>query len=173
MLKTASVAIAYQLAWCATAYGAAHGMPSLGISACLAVLALAVWVADDRRSLALLIVALGGYGLGVETLLRATGLVSYSSPGPIAGLAPAWIVVLWMAFGALVPLTMSWLRGRLALAALFGALLAPLSYVAAERFGALQISTARGIGLIVIAVAWSVVVPVALRLSARRADRFR
>lgn len=171
MLKALTVAVAYQLAWFATAFGAANGVPSIGIIACCAVLLLALGIADDRRSLLAMIAAFGLYGLVAESMLRASGLVDYMTPGTFAGIAPLWIAALWMAFGALVPLSMTWLNDRFVLAAIFGATAAPLSYIAASRLDALQLTVPMWRGLLAIAVMWAVAMPAGVWLSARLSPR--
>jgi Protein of unknown function (DUF2878) len=171
MLKAISVAIAYQLAWFATAYGAANAVPSIGVIACCAVMLLALVIADDRRNLAVMIAVYGLYGLIAESMLRASGLVVYMTPGALAGVAPLWIVALWMAFGALMPLSMTWLQDRFVLAAVFGATAAPLSYIAASRLDALQLSLPMWRGVVAIAVAWAVVMPLGLWLNGRVSPR--
>ncbi len=171
MLKAVTVTVAYQLAWFATAYGAADGIPGVGIGACNAVILLALFLAHDRLGLLVMVGAFGLYGLVVESLLRASGLVVYMTPGAIAGIAPLWIVSLWMAFGALVPLSMTWLHDRFVLAAIFGATAAPLSYAAAALLDALRLTVPLWRGLLAIALAWAVVLPVALWVDARLSRR--
>ena len=166
MLKTITSVVAYQLAWCASAYGASQGTPGVGIAVCAAALGLSLALADAWKPLGLLALSLGLFGWVAESSMLAADLVFYSSPGPLACIAPLWIVTLWMAFATLIHPSMSWLQGRTVLASIFGAIMAPLSYLAAARVNALQLLEPAWISLTAIAAIWSIAMPCALFLSA-------
>ena len=167
MLKTITSVVAYQVAWCASAYGASHGSPGVGIAACAAALGLSLGLADAWKPLAMLALSLGLFGLVAESSMLSANLVSYSSPGPLTCVAPLWIVALWMTFATLIHPSMSWLRGRGVLASFFGAAMAPLSYLAAAKLNALQLLEPAWISLSAIAVVWSIAMPCALFLIAK------
>lgn len=171
MLKTMTSVVAYQVAWCATAYGASHGSPGVGIVACATTLGLGLGMADAWKPLALLALSLGSFGLVAESSMLAANLVFYSSPGPLSWIAPLWIVTLWMSFATLIHPSMSWLQGRTVLASFFGAVMAPLSYLAAAKLNALQLLEPAWVSLSVIALVWSIAMPCALFLSATFTNR--
>jgi hypothetical protein len=157
---------ANQAAWFASAYGAFNSRPGIGIATCAASLLLGLSISENRAGLVVLALALGVYGFGAEELLLSNGLVSYSSPGPFSGIAPFWIVALWMVF-AIVVNPLRWLRRHLILTSCLGATLAPLSYVAADRLGALRLSAPLWVVLFAIAAIWSAAMPGAIALDAR------
>jgi len=167
LLKRVGPIVAFQVAWLATAFSVPAGSPSIGIAACLVTLVVGLIVTGDRLGLLLLALGLGLFGLVAESLLRAAGLVSFAAPGPLQMIAPLWIIMLWTAFAAIVDPAFSLLRGRPWLAALIGAVFAPLSYLAAERAGALTVGEGdvRYLPLAAIAVVWAIALPGALRLS--------
>ena len=96
--------------------------------------------------------------------MLTANLVSYSSPGPHSCIAPLWIAALWMAFATLIQPSMSWLQGRSVLASFFGAVVAPMSYLAVAKLNALRLSEPAWISLSAIAVVWSIAMPCALFL---------
>ena len=53
----------------------------------------------------------------------------------MAGLAPYWIVALWMLFATTLNVTFRWLQPRPALAAALGAVFGPVSYIAGAAVG--------------------------------------
>jgi hypothetical protein len=157
--------VVFQAAWFACAYGASHGTPAIGVAGCAVALAVGLATASNWKALALLSAALGLYGFIAESLMVSAGVIAYRSPGPIDGIAPFWIVALWMAFAALVTTSLAWMRGRPILAVVLGGLVAPVSYWAAERFDALTLSEPLWTGLLAIALTWAIAMPAALRLS--------
>lgn len=185
-LKVANFVL-FQLAWFAAVVGAARGAPWLGVVAVTAAVAfhLGVRAAGElprRRELAfLLVVTLAGAAL--DTLVARLGTIRYAEGGAASGsgprfvavaFPPAWIVALWLLFATLFHRSMAWLQGRPWLAALFGLLGAPLSYVGGERLGAVAFPDPRWRGLLVAAGTWAVAMPFLLALSARaRGERWR
>jgi len=159
----------FQLVWLACALGAASGRSAPGIAAAAAF--LAVRLALDRRALdrraldrrlgATGLAALAGAALGfvAESVLVSIGLVRYAAPWPSAQLAPAWIVALWLAFGATLPIKARLLHGRPLAAALLGALLAPLSYAAGARLAALETAAPHWPAYAAIALLWALALP--------------
>ncbi len=72
---------------------------------------------------------------------------------------------MWMLFGTTLNVSMRWLRGRELVAAAFGLLGGPLSYLAGQKLGGISLVdelaalTALGLG-------WAVIMPLLLRLAA-------
>ena len=78
-----------------------------------------------------------------------------------APFSPLWMVSLWINFATLLNVSLKWLHGRYALAAVLGALGGPAAYYSGARLGAMQ--NLPGIGsLLVLSLAWSVAVPIVL-----------
>ena len=90
--------VAFQLGWFACVIGAANGLPWGGSLVVLAVVAL--HLARVRRPLPeLRLVGLAmALGLVVDSLLLATGWLSYPSGNWLPGMAPYWIVAMWALF---------------------------------------------------------------------------
>jgi hypothetical protein len=163
--------VAFQTAWVACAYGAAQGLPQIGLLACFACIIVGLALARHRLGLLALVLALGCYGLVAETIILGAGLISFNAHWPHPAIAPLWIVGLWMAFATLIKPAFGWLQGRLVMASALGAAAGPISYVAAMRLGALQINEPAWGGLLAIGLTWAAAMPLALRLSKRLEGR--
>jgi hypothetical protein len=117
-----------------------------------------------------LILACTAVGLVFDSLLLATRWVSYPNGEWLPGMAPYWIVAIWLLFATTLNLSMGWLKGRLPLAVMLGALGGPLSYIAGEKLGAMRLENPEA-ALIALAVAWAIIMPV-LSLLAQRWNGF-
>ena len=158
--------IAFQVGWFACVLGAANGMPWTGPVVVLAVLALHLWRA--RRPGPELKLALAAMGLGAafDSALLATGWVAYPSGLWLPGLAPYWIIAMWGLFATTVNVSLRWLRDRTALAVALGAIGGPLSYLAGERLGGIELVAPAG-ALALLAVGWAVAMPLLSRWGQR------
>ena len=151
--------IAFQFGWFACVLGAAHDQPWLG-SAVVAVL-VAVHLATAIRPAVEVRLVAAALVIGVlwETLLLAGGWIEYPTGVVWAGVAPLWIVMLW----ALFAIT---LKGRLLVAAVFGAVGGPLAYWGGVRLGAL-VFVEPLFAVIALAVGWAVLTPMLVVLAQR------
>jgi hypothetical protein len=132
--------------------------------------AMIAWSPQPVRD-ALLVAVSGVAGFLIESALVITGLIRFSAPWPVEMLAPAWIVALWMAFGASLPSFADKLGvHRLKIAATLGAVAGPLAYLAGARLGALQLVGSVSLSLLAISAVWAAVMAglVALRASFHR-----
>jgi len=149
--------IGSQLLWLAAVGGAANDMAWLGPSA---FLLFAGWqLFPGRRAkgdVTLVLIALP-LGLLVDSTMAATGLARYASPGPIAWLAPMWILTLWMGFALTFNHSLANLMRRSRWAVAFGAVAGPLSYWVAQRaWGAVEFASPQWVPLLVLGVLWGV-----------------
>ncbi|MCC6170874.1 MAG: DUF2878 domain-containing protein [Gammaproteobacteria bacterium] len=137
-IRKAMNLIVYQAGWLIGVIAAARGQALPGTLVVAAAIALHVWLAPQRAAEIRLIGAALLLGLAWESLLVSLGLFHYVSGTLVAGLAPYWIVALWGQFATTLNLSLAWLKGRPFVAAVFGALGAPLAYYAGIRLGALD-----------------------------------
>ena len=96
--------------------------------------------------------------------LVAAGIVSYDVGNLLPGLAPYWIVAMWVNFAATLNSGMRWLRKSLPLAIAAGAIGGPMSFFAGQKAGAVTFSDT-GIALAIIGVGWAVLLPLMVRIS--------
>jgi hypothetical protein len=162
-------AIAYQTTWLAAIGGAAAGWWWLGP---LALLLFAAWQlprSTQRRADVLLVACAALLGFAVDSLFAQSGLLSYSAAVPWAQWAPAWIVALWASFALTLNHSLAWLKRHLLIAALLGAIGAPLAYTAAARSGALAFPPSATTTLLLLAATWAVLAPALSMLAIRLA----
>jgi hypothetical protein len=164
--RVAMNVIAFQAAWLGGVAGAAAGQVWVGPLAALAATAahLTPAPAPGRELGALAAIAL--LGSAWDVLPAAFGLIDYRGGVAMLGGLPLWMTGLWLAFATTLNVSLRWLRGRMALAALLGAIGGPLSFAAAARLGALSFDETAA-ALAVQAAGWAVLLPLASSIAAR------
>lgn len=162
----------FQIGWLACVLGAAQGLPWLGPLVALPVLARHLRAAA-RPAAELALLALAGLaGLVLDSALVLAGRLRFAEGVLLPGLAPYWMVVLWMLFATTFNLGLRWLRARPALAAALGAVGGPLAYLAGARLGAAQALEPAWLTHLAVGLVYAIATP-ALLLAARRLDGFR
>ena len=152
--------VGFQLVWLMCALGAAQGWNAPGVIA--AALFIGVLLAKKGRSLSecVTILASGAVGLIAESALMAAELVRFAAPWPSLQLAPAWIVALWLAFGATLSTIASLLGYYIVIkAGVIGFVTGPLAYWAGARLGALEIADSAPLTYLAIGLIWAVALP--------------
>ncbi len=165
--RTIAEWLGFQLVWLACALGAAGGSGIPGTVAALVFAAVVVGSSGVRRGDVVAVAASGIAGLVLESVLAATGVVRFAAPWPFETIAPAWMVALWIAFGATLATFAKALGPRLVTAAGIGAIAGPLAYLAGHRLGALQLAEPLPRSLLIVALIWAVVLPGLIALRAR------
>ena len=158
--------LGFQLVWFTSALGAAHGRAAPGVLAAAAFIAsVLVLNRTAVKPAGIAIIASGLVGFVAESALASGGLVRFAAPWPNSLLAPAWIVALWLAFGATLPTIASWFGSRLVSKAFVaGAIAGPLAYWAGERLGALEIAGAPALTYLAISLIWAIALPALLKI---------
>jgi hypothetical protein len=158
--------LAFQTGWFTTVLGAANGAPWLGPLVVLGVAALHLRMARHPSAELRLIACAILLGLVADSLLLATGWIAYPNGGWLPGFAPYWIVTLWALFATTLNVSMRWLSGRYVLAAIFGAVGGPLSYLAGARLGAMNFNETT-LALVALGVGWGLAMPLLMWLAGR------
>lgn len=160
--------LAFQAVWLVCAVAAANGKGALGIAAALAFAGVMITLSHRPLRDAFIIGASGIAGFLIESGLVIAGVIRFAAPWPVETLAPAWIVALWIAFGATLPSIISKLGAhRLRVAAGLGAVAGPLAYLAGARLGALHLVGSPTRSLVVLSVIWAAVMAGLVALDAR------
>lgn len=166
----------YQGVWLTAVIGAGHGLWWPGP---LALLPFAIWQIarslQPRAELRLLLVV-GLLGCLLDSLYAGSGVLAFAVALQTPALAPIWIVAIWMAFALTLTTTFRFLDGHPWLAALLGAVGAPLAYLAAARgWHAVTFPHGEAAAMAALAAGWALALPAALWLAtwAYRADRLR
>lgn len=157
----------FQFGWFSCVLGAARHLPWVGTLVSVGIIA---WhlsrSALPRREAALILLA-GAIGLLLDSVVVHRGLIAYTSGTLAAGLAPHWIVAMWMIFATTLNVSFRWLKGRWLLAAALGAAAGPLAYLGGARLGAAEFPGGGVAPLLAIAAVWAIAMPLLLWLSDR------
>lgn len=163
--------VMFKIGWVACVLSAASGAPWIGALTVAAVVAehLRTTPAPAREAGLLGIAAL--VGLFWESVLVSAGLVEYPAASIAPGLAPYWIVAMWVLFATTLNVGLKWLRRHWLVAAVAGGLSGPMAFFGGERAGAV-IFSAGSTSLLAIGIGWAVLLPLMTQLS-RRYDGHR
>lgn len=161
-------AVLFQLVWFACVWGGASGLWWLAVAS---VIGFALWQVPrssaPRTELALVGAAVAT-GFVVDTAYVVAGLVDYPQPGPWRGVAPIWILALWVGFALTLNHSLAWLKGRPLAAALMGGLAGPFSFwVGATRFEAAEFVAPAPFVLMILGAAWALLLPGLFALAGR------
>lgn len=158
--------VGYELVWFCAVISAGEGHAWPGV---VAALLFALWqcsVSRQRGSDLRLIAVAVIFGLLVDGGLGASGLASYASAWPVAWLAPAWILALWLAFALTLNHTLTFLQRHPWCAVVLGAAGGPLAYSAASRgWHVVNFVQPAWRALVYLAIAWAVAMWVLSRLA--------
>jgi hypothetical protein len=147
----------YQIVWfVCIRFGNSGGLISLPL------LALHLFLSDKRRADLKTMGGLLVAGVVIDGTLNVVGFFTFDPQGyPI----PFWLVVIWLGLATLVHHSLNWMKSRLLLCALFGALGGPLAYWAGVRMGAAVFNRELLPSLLVLAAIWGALWPCVMRLA--------
>lgn len=151
----------FQLSWPACVVGASWGIA--GWSGTLVVAAMALWQLHPRRRHRndwRMIVLCLAIGFVLDTLWVQFGLVAFAMPWPSSGLAPFWILLLWLALALVLNHSMSIFKQRLLLIGILGGIGSPMSYYAGSRFGAVEWLAPAWQVVLATGLSWALLLPV-------------
>ncbi len=162
--------VAFQLGWFACVLGGAWQYPIAGAGIAVLILAWHLTTARDRPAELKLILSAGAIGWAWDTALLQTGWVSFAAGSLLPGTAPIWMVTLWMLFASTFNVSMSWIKSRLLLAMLLGAVGGPVAYLGGAGLGAMDFHEQQP-ALIAPAIGWAIATPL-LAILANRLNGF-
>ena len=164
-------ALVFQAGWFCCVLAGANHMPWLGTMTALLIVACHVFQAKDMRKELSLILIAGGIGAVWDSLLVYAGWLQYPSGTLIAGTAPHWIVAMWLLLATTLNVSLKWLKQRLLLAAVLGAVSGPGAYLAGWKLGGVQIPDLQ-VAMLALACGWALFMPLLIVLS-NRFDGFK
>ncbi len=149
----------YQLTW----FTAVLGGTAYGWLLALLMFMHLVLVSSWRRELALM-ATVAALGCSMDALLSAAGYFQFVESRwlPI----PLWHVAIWLGFAGTLRHSMAFMVGRPRLMTFAAAIFAPLTYLAAQRFGAVEFPLGDFPTAIVIGLSWLTVTPLLIWLTA-------
>ncbi len=158
--------LSFKLGWAAVILAAAASMPALGLIAIAAVVALHLARTPDARPETIMLIAAAAIGLVWESVLVATGLLSYETGLLVPGMAPYWIVAMWVLFATTLNVGMRWMRKSAVIAALAGGLGGPMAFAAGERMGAVTFADPV-VSLVAVGFGWALLLPMLVNVAKR------
>ena len=159
-------AVVFQAGWFCCVLAGANHMPWLGTMTALLIVACHVFHAKDMRKELSLILIAGGIGAVWDSFLVYAGWLQYPSGILIAGTAPHWIVAMWLLLATTLNVSLKWLKQRLLLAAVLGAVSGPGAYLAGWKLGGVQIPDLQ-VAMLALACGWALFMPLLIVLSNR------
>ena len=143
--------ILYQAVWFLCVFKENQGAV-FGLVLLAAHLYFSPYRVKDMRMMAVLLAV----GTLIDGALYLAGFMTYNVQAmPI----PFWLAVVWLALATLPHHSLRWLKGRLLLASLFGALGGPLAYWAGVKAGAASFTLPLITSLTLLALIWGVLWP--------------
>jgi hypothetical protein len=155
-----------QVGWFACAFGAAYGYQWTGPLVTVGVVAVHLYSAPRAAPEVTLLVITMALGFVVDAPMAFFNLVTYPTPGMFGVLQPYWMLALWALFATMLNVTLRWLKTRMVLAAVLGAILGPIAYWSGQRLGALTLAQFWP-AVYALAVGWGAVMPLLMWLSNR------
>jgi hypothetical protein len=154
-----------QALWFGAVIGAAQGLLWL---APLLLMGFAFWESRPVRRVygdfQLMLVAVL-IGLILDTTWVRLGWIEFAASWALSERAPLWILLLWAGLALTLNHSLAWLQSRLVLAAALGGVSSPVSYLAAERLGAVDIITESGMWFVGLGLSWALALPLLLWLA--------
>ena len=157
----------FKTGWLACVLGAANGMAWLGAAAVIGIAFEHLRTAREPARESTLLGIAAVIGLVWESALVTLGFLEYRAGNIAPGLAPYWIVAMWVLFATTLNVGMKWVKKHWLVAAIAGGVCGPLAFFAGERAGAVEFAQSYG-SLLAIGVGWALLLP----LMARFAQRF-
>lgn len=158
--------VLFQVSWFACVLSGAAGKPHYGIAVIALVVALHLGRARRPAVEALLLTIAATIGAVWDGLLAGFGWLVYPSGIFAHWVAPSWIIAMWLGFAMTLNVSMRWLRGRYALAFLFGGIGGPLAFLAGSRLGGVSFPDPL-VAMAVLSAGWSAITPTLVWLAAR------
>jgi len=165
-LPTIFNAVAFNIVWAATVFGAAAGLPWSGPLAFAAFAFLQLQMSAQRRYDVTAITVFALAGILIDSAWSLSGALSYAAGWPSPHFAPVWLVTLWGAFALTIGHSLAWLRPRPALASVFGLLGGGFSYWVGARIGAVELAVSGPVYGALVGLCWAIALPALIRLTA-------
>ena len=149
----------FQLNWLICVLAAARGLPWAG------PLAVLLWVLIHLRlnrgqykTELILIIAAAVAGYTLDSLLVLAGYLTFPAEARLGYPSPLWMVALWINLATTLRHSLRWLKGRVALGALFGGIGGAAAYYAGSRLDAVSLADPL-ISSLLIFLIWALALP--------------
>ncbi len=166
-------AVLFQITWFACVLGSAKGLTWPAIVSFMALACYQLQAKNRHANDLHLLVLSIALGLIVDTFWVQSGMMIFTENGPIDGLAPLWIIFLWMGFALTINHSLYWLSKHPALPALMGLFGGPMSYFAGLKFGAVEYQQNYVLVSLALGIAWALALVVMVRFNQKTWARQR
>lgn len=157
--------MAFQLFWFACVLGGAWNNGWYAPAALAFVVAIHLGLVREKQRELELLVCCGAFGTFADSLMMHGGFIAFPVGSWVPWLCPFWMTALWIGFATLLNVSLAWLQGRMALAALLGLIAGPLSYYGGSRLGAITLHSNVQSSLVAIGIEWAVAMPILLLMA--------
>lgn len=156
--------IIFEACWFACVLGAAKNLGWLGPLLVLITVPLQIiLLTENHRAEFIFVVTCGVTGFILETLM-ILGSVYAPVSREWGFICPPWMAALWFNFALLVSISLAWLKGRYAAAAVLGGLAGPVAYWGGDKLEALRVAATFSTGYLILAVMWALALPLLVYL---------
>tara|TARA_B100000795_G_scaffold146770_1_gene109996 strand:- start:32 stop:544 length:513 start_codon:yes stop_codon:yes gene_type:complete len=155
--------IFFQLVWFICIIGAATNETHTAVAFSLLIVLFHIYLTKYKKNELKILLLASIIGFLFDGFLLKSELVLYADHGWSYSITPLWIIILWMGFAITLNSSLSWLKKKLNLSILFGAIGGPLAYLAGEKLGAVTLLTSDT--LLVIATGWAIITPLLILVS--------
>ena len=146
-------AVLFQLGWFACILGG----DAVALVATVSILCLHKVFFINKRFEWYFIVSIAVTGFIVDNTLSALGVLTFQSPSLL--FTPLWMVCIWVLFAMTLNHSLGWLKNRLWLASVLGAISGPMSYLAGSKLANVALSTPPTFSLLSISACWAILLP--------------
>jgi len=155
--------IFFQLVWFVCIIGAAKNETHTAVAFSLLIVLFHFYLTKHKANELKILLLASIIGFLFDGFLLKSELVLYADHGWSYSITPLWIIILWMGFAITINSSLSWLKKKLNLSILFGAIGGPLAYLAGEKLGAVTLLTSDA--LIIISTGWAIITPLLIFVS--------
>jgi len=162
--------ILFQIGWFACVLTAASNQPLVGAIISLFIIVSHIFISKQYQQEIRIIVIAMVIGFFWDSLIVSAGWITYTSGMLSDFMAPYWIVLMWALFATTLNYSLSWMKKKLLLAAVFGAVAGPLAYYAGVKLGAVQFVNEIN-ALVALSIGWAAFTPLLLILSTNKSEQ--
>lgn len=119
-------------------------------------IALHLMMTANKRAELLFLLTVAALGITIDICLTLVQFFTFSAPSLII---PNWLIALWFCFAATLNVSLSFLNNSLIRQLLVGGLIAPLSYLAGAKLGAVELNLGSTFSYLVLATVWALLMP--------------
>ena len=162
--------ILFQIGWFACVLSAASNQPLVGAIISLLIIVTHLLITKQYQQEIRIIVIAMVIGFFWDSLIVSAGWITYTSGMLSDFMAPYWIVLMWALFATTLNHSLSWMKEKLLLAGVFGAVAGPLAYYAGVKLGAVEFVNEVN-AFVTLSIGWAVFTPLLLKLASNKSGQ--